>query len=79
MRAEARRRTTAPGRLDDAIASFRTALRLSPDFIDAHRAVAAAPLLEGDPRPRLEKPREPDRTFEWLAKAVRYSDRPRAP
>ena len=31
------------------------------------------------PRPRFEKPREPDRTFEWLAKAVRYNDLPRPP
>jgi TolB-like protein len=114
------------GRLADAIASFRTALRLSPDFIDAHGAVAAALLLEGDPQAALreaeEEPsgplrlaglamarhalgqraesdaalkeltdeheegwayniayvlayrNEPDRTFEWLAKAVRYRD-----
>jgi serine/threonine protein kinase/tetratricopeptide (TPR) repeat protein len=114
------------GRLDDAIASFRTALRLSPDFIDAHCAVAAALLLKGDPRAALREAaqepsvplrlaglamahhalghrtesdaalneltdkheegwaynvayvlayrNEPDRTFEWLAKAVRYGD-----
>jgi tetratricopeptide (TPR) repeat protein len=114
------------GRLDEATASFRNALRLSPDYIDAHCAVAVALLLEGDPQAALREAEqepsgplrlaglamahhalghasesdaaleelignheegwayniayvlayrnEPDRTFDWLARAVRYRD-----
>ncbi len=37
------------GRLDEAIASFRTALSLSPDYAGAQYGIGVALLLEGDP------------------------------
>ena len=35
------------GRLDEAIASFRTVLRLAPEFAAAHYAIGVALLTEG--------------------------------
>ena len=42
------------GRWDDAIASYETALRLSPDYIGAHYFIGVALLYKGDAQSALE-------------------------
>jgi TolB-like protein/Tfp pilus assembly protein PilF len=49
------------GRLDDAIAAFRTALRLAPGRIVSHYRIGEALLLKGEPEAALaEMQQEPD-------------------
>ena len=47
-------RYRAAGRWDDAIASYETALRLSPDYIGAHYLKGVALMFKGEPEAALE-------------------------
>ena len=64
------------GRLDDAIASYRTALRLAPDYVGAHYVIGVALLLKGDAPAALDGDAEgtrrdlaPDRAADGLSRA----------
>jgi len=56
------------GRLDDAIASLRTALSLSPEFIGAQYNIGMALLLKGDPEAALRAFQKEEGDEEYLVK-----------
>jgi TolB-like protein/Tfp pilus assembly protein PilF len=56
------------GRLDDAIASLRTALSLSPTFIGAHYNIGMALLMKGDPEAALLAFQKEEGDEEYLIK-----------
>ncbi|MGI9199637.1 MAG: tetratricopeptide repeat protein [Woeseiaceae bacterium] len=61
------------GRLDDAIASFRTALTLSPDYIGAHYQIGLALLLKDEPQAALlEFAKEPDNIWQFIGMAMAH-------
>ena len=61
------------GRLDEAIASFRRALRLAPNFSSAHAAIGAALLMKGDAQAGLtETQKEPEEVWRLLGMTMVY-------
>ncbi|MGI9219660.1 MAG: winged helix-turn-helix domain-containing protein [Woeseiaceae bacterium] len=55
------------GRLDEAIASFRTTLTLSPDYIGAHYQIGMALLLKNEPQAAfIEFQKEPDNIWQLI-------------
>jgi tetratricopeptide (TPR) repeat protein len=59
------------GRFDDSVASFRTALTLSPDMLGARSNMALALMEGGKPEEGLEEAgREPDEGYRLIAEAI---------
>ena len=61
------------GRLDEAIASYRTALRLAPGFAGAHAVIGVALLMKGDAQAALtETQKESDESWRLFGLAMVY-------
>jgi TolB-like protein/DNA-binding winged helix-turn-helix (wHTH) protein/Tfp pilus assembly protein PilF len=61
------------GRFDDAIASFRTSLTLSPDFIGANYQIGMALLLKDEPHAALAAmEKEPDNVWQLIGLAMTH-------
>jgi tetratricopeptide (TPR) repeat protein len=62
---------TFAGRLDEAIATFQSALQLSPGYSGGHYHLAVALMLNGAPEVALEVlPEEPVEFYRWLGFAL---------
>ena len=61
------------GRLDEAIASFRTVLRLAPDYGGAHHWIGEALLMKGEAQAALtETQKEPEEVWRLLGLTMVY-------
>ena len=63
----------AAGRLDEAIASFRTVLRLAPGYAGAHAVIGVALLMKGEAQAALtETQKEPEEVWRLLGLTMVY-------